>query len=325
MSWTPSTSLPSPQQVREHLERHPARTRTIAIWLPTVILLLVLLIALSGRGGAALVLPWIVLLAMLAAATLRMRYLRGLERQVMRVQELAMLRQPRQTLDEAWNLVPRLATMPEQQARVIALLSSQLAQLKAHESAIAGYDFLADRLPEQHPASYPIRLHRAIAQLACDHLADADSSLRKLRMLDELEGTPLHAAYRFATLYQCVRTRHFDDAVAMAPRLLETLRPLGVEAGYGHGLMALSFVKLAEKAAAAQELPARPGGADPLAAAISPGDAAGEHRKCAATWWSRATLLLPVGELVDRFADLDAIAKEPVMAAAARTAMPQES
>jgi hypothetical protein len=73
-----------------------------------------------------------------------------------------------------------------------------------------------------------------------------------------------------------VRTNHFADAVEGCDGLLDELRPLGVDAGYGHALVALAYHHLA-------------------------GAAAGEQ---AALWWSRATLLVAAPALLDRFAEL---------------------
>ncbi len=119
-------------------------------------------------------------------------------------------------------------------------------------------------------------IHRAIAKLLCDHLTDADDALRKKRgAAEQYPDTPIAAAYRYAALVQQVQTNHFADAVAASDDLVVQLRPLGVEAGYGYALMALSHHMT---------------GADGAAA-----------------WWSRATTLLPPATLTERFSQLRAI------------------
>ena len=126
----------------------------------------------------------------------------------------------------------------------------------------------------------------AIAQIAGDQLTDADDTLRRLRgAIDPYRGTPIAASYRLANLIQQTHTNHHADAVETAGTLLDDLRPLGAEAGYGHALMALSFYRMGEI-----ETP------DPA------------HRQQAALWCSRATLLLSPEALSARFRELGAMA-----------------
>src|SRR5690606_10485087 len=103
-------------------------------------------------------------------------------------------------------------------------------------------DRLLDMLPQDHPGAIHLRIHRAIAALSAERLLDADEALRRLRnVTSDYARTPLAALYRFAELIQIVRTGHYDDALHEADTLLDALRPLGIEAGYGHALLALCY------------------------------------------------------------------------------------
>jgi hypothetical protein len=224
--------------------------------------------------------PWIVLAGVFSAMSYRVRRLRGLETQVAKVHELALMRRWPQSLRLAWRLIPSLQTMPELHGRTVAMLALGLDQVRAYDAALVAYDHVIERLPAEHPGSIHLRVQRAMVHLATDQLADADSALRRLRGAVAAMGRgAVAAAYRMALLMQQVTTHHFADAVATSDTLLDDLRPLGVDAAYGHALMALSYHQMAP---------------DPL----SP-----QHEQ-AQQWWSRATLLLPPSALVDRFAQL---------------------
>ena len=55
------------------------------------------------------------------------------------------------------------------------------------------------------------------------------------------------------------------------------------------------------------------------------GAAAAAYQAQAALWWGRATLLLPVAALKQRFAGVANLAADPRMAAATETCTPPES
>ena len=109
----------------------------------------------------------------------------------------------------------------------------------------------------------------------------------------EHPGTPISASYRLACLVQQIRTHHFADAVQDSQNLVEELRPLGVESGYGHALLAFAHEPLASRVSA--EALAEP---EQLAAHAS------EARNC----WSRATLLLSPEAIADRYPELAPLA-----------------
>lgn len=244
-------SVPTAEQVREHLEANAARLPSrAASWLPLALLIGVLLIALTSTAAWAQLLPWVALAGVIVFTAVRVRSMRTLEQRVVSVQEYATLRRSREALSRAWSLLPQLVTVPELHGRTIAFMSHLLDQLQAYDAAIVGYDFLIDRLPPDHPGSQQLQVHRVIAHLATDRLADADDGLRKLRSLEsQPRSSSTRALYVFAKLFQSVRTGHYDDATALADGLTDSLRPLGVDAGYGHGLMAYSFHQMSTRAA----------------------------------------------------------------------------
>ncbi len=353
-STSSSAALPSPEQVRDYLQMFPASGPPGWVtWTPLALLLGAMMLALSHASPMAQLAPWAALGLLYFIVAARVKRMRLLEKQVTRVQEMALTRRTRAAFDHAWGLLPQLAISPELHGRAVAFLGHLLDQLKAYESSIVAFDFLIDRLPSEHPASIQLRVHRAISQLACDRLADADDAIRRLRVLQEpLGASPTHAAYHFAVLMQCVRTRNYDDAVKRSDTLIDALRPLGVEAGYGYALMALSCSALSQKQAmTAATRPAVAGrmsgvhdeadaSAISVDAAVSPADARGSGAvdigaaaslapapapslaAQAATWWSHATLLLPPGELSERFAELSAMPMEPLFKAATSPSSP---
>lgn len=307
---------PSPRQMREHLDRHGLRPppRWIA-WLPLIsmaalmVLFLVAFVPPMAAFGGILLLPALLVVAALTVfAGLRVRRLRDIERRLAAVHELAMLRHYHQALRHAWSLLPQVATLPEFHARTVLAISHCLDQVGAFESAIIAYDHLIDRLGPHGPSQPQLRIQRAIAQIVSDHLTDGDTALRRLRGVPDIApGSVAGASYRLALLIQQVRTHHHADAVEQAGRLLEDLRPLGTDAGYAHGLMALCCHRLA---LAAPGAPAAPGADQPA------------WMEQAATWWNRATMLLPVSALVGRFAELRQVAEDATLAAAAESIHP---
>src|SRR5690606_19761282 len=112
---------------------------------------------------------------------------------------------------------------------------------------IVAYDYLIDRLVPDDPAAVQFQVLRSLAQLSAERLTDADDTLRRLRgVIGRYQNTPVGAAYRLAQLLQQVRTHHYQQAIDESDTLVDALRPLGVQAGYGHALMALAHQQLAK-------------------------------------------------------------------------------
>lgn len=286
-------SPPTTQQVEALLEAHPLRSPSpLVVWGPMAALGGVLALAVLAEGmlwGALLPLGGLALI--FTYLMLRVRRVRQVEQRVGRAQELAMLRHHERALAMGWRLLPQADAAPGPYLRTMTLIGHCLEELKVYEGAIVCFDRLLSLLPNEHPGAVHLRIHRAIAALGCERLLDADEALSRLRgTMGEYAHTPLAALYRLADLIQAVRTGHYADPLAEADTLLEELRPLGVEAGYGHALLALCYRR------------AQPG---------EKGEAAwDERREQAATWWRRATALLPAEALVERFPELAAMPAE---------------
>ena len=280
-----SFAPPSPQQMEAHLLRtSPREPSRLWMWLPLAVLTGSAALVVVAEQGSLQVLAWALLATVFVSLGVRARRLMDLQQEVGRVQELAMLRRFPQALRRGWRVLGKVRSPPELHARIVALLSHCLDEVRAYESAIVGYDFLIDRLPRDHPGSVQLTLQRALAQLATGQLTDADDALRRLRpMVGQRAGSPIGAAYQLVELVQRVRTNHFADAVAQADGLVDALRALGVEAGYGHGLMALCYYRLEPQGSGSDASPT-------------------------ALWWSRATALLEPGALVHHFPELAVVA-----------------
>lgn len=264
---------PTEEQVRRHLDRYTPQERSrLQVWAPLIGLGLVLGAALALAGTAGELLPWLLLIALFFSFGLRDRRMRALEQRVNQVYELTVLRHTTRALRLAWRILPSVRSVPGLYGRTVALLAHNLDMLRCYEAAIAGYDRLLDHLPGQHPWAIQLSIQRTIAQLNSDQLTSGDESLRRLRsMAGTISDGATRAALRLAGLVQQAKTYHWADAVEGTDRLVEELRPLGVEAGYGYALVALAFHHM------------------------------GERREEAQTWWRRATLLLSPDVLVDRF------------------------
>lgn len=251
-------------------------------WLPVMALVVALILGTTVASHWTLILSCLAVGAVFTGLTVKMHRLRQSEQHVIRVQELTTLRQWTRSLRLSWRLLPSLVTVPTLHGQVVALMATCLDELKAYDTAIQAYTYLIDRIPSADPASVQLRSRRTIVQLVNGQLTDADEALRRLR--NHVDTHPvIEATYRFASLVQQVRTNHWADAADHSwPDLVQQLRPLGIESGYGYALIALSCHKLSLN---------QP-----------------HYREHAQRWWSYATRLLPVRTLVNRFAELEQIA-----------------
>lgn len=279
-------SPPNAEQVEAHLQSHRLRgpSRMMA-WLPLILMVVVL--ALWSKWPALWLGPWLVLFILLMAANLRARSIQRMERLTQQAQGLALFRRYPDSLRVAWRSLPTLVSAAPLHRQAVACIAHNLDELSAYAAAIVAYDYLIDNLPAGEPLAVEYQIHRATALIAVDRLTDADEALRRLRhAVSGIEHGGIGAAYRLARLAQQVRTGHYDAAVEDAESLFNTLRPLGIRAGYGHALAAFSYHQL---------------GRFKQADTLSHVD----------LWWSRATLLLTPQAIVQRFPDL-----EPMLGAA---------
>ncbi|MEM9418382.1 MAG: hypothetical protein AAGA25_04900 [Planctomycetota bacterium] len=275
-AWRP----PTPEALEAHLQRHPAITPSPwARRTPLFVLGGVIFLAVVMQGPAAWLLPWLALMGMILYGRQKLMARRSFERRLARAQELVTLRHHRPALRSAWRLIPELVQHPAQQHRAVAVLAHALDNVGAYDTAIVAYDRLLNDLPSEHPGAIHLKVQRAIASLFTYQLSDADDALRRLRgPVEPLTKTPIGASYRFALLFQSVQTAHYAEAIDESDGLIEALRPLGVEAGYGHALLAWCHAQR--------------------------NDPERDDANHAQSWWQRATTLLPASALRARFPEI---------------------
>jgi tetratricopeptide (TPR) repeat protein len=271
---------PTAEALAEHLRDHAAQLPSV--WVrraPLFVIGFLIAIALIAGGPGGWLLPWLGFLGLIVYGGRRLRKVRSLEARLNRAQELATLRHHRAALRAGWNLIRDTQAHPPLQHRAVVAVVQCLDEVGAHDAAIVGYDRLLDDLPPEHPGAAYLQTHRAIAALFTDRLSDADETLRRLRgPVEELPGSPTRAAYRFAKLFQAVRTAHYAEGIAESDGLVEALRPLGIDAGYGHALRSWCHRRRDD---------------------AQLDDAAEAQR-----WWQRAVTLVPAAALRQRFPEL---------------------
>lgn len=277
---TPFTP-PTPQQVRDLLEQHPAHAPPpwTVLW-PWAVVLGATVLAMVVRDPLLSVLPWLALTWAIGWQMWRRRVFRKFDEQAQKVQEAAALRQSVHALREAWRLLPRLTSSLPLYGTTVAVMGDCLDRLRCYESAIVIYDHLIDRLPDDNSDAALIRIRRAMAELQTDQTLDADDTLRRLRGVIESgrHGDTVTAMYRLAMLVQQVHTHHYAEAVEGARRMIRTLRPLGALAGYGYALIGAAHHHTADT-------------------------------RRAAWWWCQASRLIPAVDLIQRFPALGVMAE----------------
>ncbi len=282
---TPRFEPPTPEQFDEHLRNYPAnppsKWQARAPLFVAVALIVVSLLTADPLSG---LLPWVALAWLFGHTSFRTRRAFAIETQVRRTQEIAMLRRYPEALRRGWRQLPKTVPAPMLHGQTVAMIAHCLDTMGCYDAAIVGYDYLLEHLPPGQPITVHLGVSRAAAALGAERLSDADDSIRRLRgPVEPFENSPISAAYRLAKLTQQVRTHHFAEGVEESQGLVEALRPLGVEAGYGHALMALCHY----------HCPAPALDIDPNA-----------PHQSAKSWWDQATLLLPPGSLLHRFPEL---------------------
>ena len=287
---------PDAERVARHLAEHPAKPgMPWRRWVPAVMIGALALSLLYVVHPLLAVLPWLGLMGFMAWAAGKVQQARALQQRVVRAWELAMLRHHREALRRAWTLLPLCQTTPQLWLRCVAVMAHVLDELACYDAAIAAMDPLLLGLPKDHPMALQVRVQRANAALCTDRLADADDALRKLRgTADTLPPGPIAAGYHLARLVQDVRTGHFTEAAEQAGHTAAQLRPLGVHAGYGYGLLAYCQHQAAARCDDEQT--------------------AHTARRAAAKLWHQATLLVPPAALAFRYRELRAMLDTPAAA-----------
>ncbi len=267
---------PTADQVAEHLASHAPRPRPAWLrFVPVGVVAAAVVVSLGAATWWAALVPWIALAGVVATGVVLRKRHAALLTLTQYTQELAMLRYHREALRSTWTLLPRLKSLPDEHSRTVATIGHLLEDLGQHDAANAAFEHLLAGLPDNHPGAVSLQIQQAIASFESDHLADGDAQLRKVRnAIGPFEEGPLGAAYQTARLVQSVVTHHFAEGVEEVSDPVERFRPMGVDAGVGHALLAYCLHKL--------------GRVDE-----------------ALTSWRRATLLLPAEELCRRLPALN--------------------
>ena len=267
---------PPPERLKTHLAEHEPRGGDPWGLVPWIVGLGVLVIL--WRFGSPAAWLWVAPLALLAVvllpAVIRGAQQRTRQARLKAFSEWALREHDAAALRLGWHLIRRLERVPAFQQQVIATMGVLLQRIGAAESAAVVWDWLIARAPEDAPQTAGWHLRRAMARLACDELADADQDVRRGRR-NIGQSAELDALLCWAELWQHVATNHDAEALRVGARALDRLRPLGVEAACGYGLLALAAHRAGE--------------------AVPGGDAEG-----AAEWWRRATLLMPPAAMARR-------------------------
>ncbi len=289
--WRP----PSAQQVTDYFAQHapnpPHPARRLFVLIPIAAAATLALLV----GGPAWLLLWATFIGSSLWARAQFSQRQNLAQRVERAQELVRLRFNRPALRAIWQLIPQLTAHPTLQHGAIVVLARGFEQTHQHDAALACYDRLTQDIPKGHPGAAMLNTRRAVAQLLSSRLADADQTLRRLRNTlardtatpqssPKPPDAPMSAMLAFIELLHATATAHYDQAIEESPQLINTLQPLGLDAGYGYALRALSHHH-------------RDGQSDNQN--DNQDDAAHARR-----WWQRATALIPANALVDQLPDL---------------------
>lgn len=284
---------PTSSQVTDYLTRHfvtgPSRW---VVWLPAMLLVAAVMLALTWTNPALTLLIWLVLIGLFVSAMVRARSMKQMEQSLASVQEFTLRRNHMQALRVVWRLIPQLRAQPQMHAKAVALLAHNLGHVQAYDASAIAFDHVIDKLPEDHPASVQLRVEQVMALLACDQLTDADRSLRRLRyVLDKFPNSVISAGFSLGELYQQVRTNHFQDILDNTAGVMDRLRPLGIDAAPGYAMIALACFHMRHTDA--------------------------QLLTQAGTWWERASLLMAPAAMAERFEELATIQHGPLAAAKA--------
>jgi len=281
-------NLPDAALLRQYVDQHAPRPprfgrgMTISVLVGVLVLLFVL-----PPSPLTSLLPWLILGGLLYWILSQRGALITAQRGVRHVLELTALRRPHDAVSVAWHLIPNLHRWPELHVQGVLLLGANLMTLRQWDAAIEAQTYLLDHLPAQHPTAHLLRAQRAMGLLREDRLADADSELRALQRAD-VDGLTM-SIVKLGLLMQRVKTHHDADALAEAasddPH--QTFAPIGTEAAYGYGMLALASHRT-------------------------------QQPDQAQRWWHDATMLLPAEHLIDampEFAPLAALDAAPGLTA----------
>ena len=230
---------PTAEQMEEHLDAHPprppSRWKRLLPLAPMGFGLGAYLVSPSGLtallllGGVTAGLAWS---AMQARASHRR------QTRLQQMHEKATLRRPAEALRIGWDLLPEVTESPLMYGSLLTTFARCFNELRLDEAAMVCYDRLLASAPADHPATRHFSCLRGLAALFEDRLAEADDSLRRVRVEDEPADSPLRPTLAIARLLQQARTYRVDDIIDSRGDAIDHMRPLGVEAGYAYALIA---------------------------------------------------------------------------------------
>ena len=280
---------PTAEEFAEHLDANDLRTPSVAaMWMPLLVVLVIAAAGWAAGGVAALALPWGALMGLLVWSARRAAAWQRRMRETRRCAELAGRRYFPAALQRAWRLLPEVREQPSLHGELVSVMTHALAALRQYEAAGKGYRFMLERMggtgnngavggaPDVGVAR--LRLLAAVTALLNEDLYEGDELIRKARgTASQYPDSPLFALLRTAELFQAVRTHHFEDGTAMAgPTLMDELRPLGFDAGFGYAAAALCWHQRGDTGRAT-------------------------------AWWRSATLLVPDQALIHRLPGTEAL------------------
>jgi tetratricopeptide (TPR) repeat protein len=267
--------------VRTLLETSEPQPRIAPVWYAIVAVGLILFFgAAAGRqSGEAqsafqfitVMLTFLIMLGLPALSYAAIRALRGEQRQVEAVGELAQLRRWSQAALLLENYLSRPARSGRLRSQALIYLGLILARFHRFDDAVTVNDYLIENELVDPGTAYGLKLGRAMAMLREDHLFDADRAISELRRMSAgIES----AGLAIVEIYRHVKTGHPDDAIALFNAKLPAIREqLGHRASDAYALIARAYDLL-------------------------------ERQSEAADAFQKATLLAPLAELLRRYPEL---------------------
>ena len=233
----------------------------------------------TGTGGEVLawLLPQVLVATLILVLYLQWRRQRNIERLAQEVTEAVQLQDWGHAEELLCRMLGRPVRRPTLRTQGLLAMAAVTDASHAHEATETICRHILDsgsgNIVQRHTAEVAL----AGAMLKSGQITDAVSAVDSLSR-KELPG-PLRAQVELLALFREVTMGHPDESVAKADKRSELFRAyLGTKAGFGYGLQAAAFDAL--------------GQTDPA-------------RQC----WHKATLLISVERLLDRFQELRPIAQ----------------
>ncbi|MCC5831022.1 MAG: hypothetical protein JJU36_16380 [Phycisphaeraceae bacterium] len=291
--------MPSADQVRALLARHPMRSpRRAMLMLPVALLALGLLLVIGIRQAEIVGLIFLLgLIALVVVVRYRIKMLRLADEHSIQAAEMVATGRYLEALEWVWRRLKSTVALPLSYGRMVFEAGRALQALGQHEAAMVAFDFILRLFERRTWPAVRTRILRIGSLLAHEYLSDADDELNILRStleslkadedgkqtIPETELEWAWASYECLRLNQQVRTLHYRDVLKLDDQAwLTRLHKMGHESAFGYGLIALAALSLGKH----QE--------DSAEAEIT------DCRTIAQRWWKRATTLMAPESLMER-------------------------